>query len=319
MLNVPQQMMSLSAVAYADENHGLDQLREWIAAGVAGLSCMGGGGWRIVWGPALLDQTLMFCAQEVGGDGSPLPRFAITIRGTDFLAISNWLQDFWVALTDFSTPAISADGAQPKVSKGTALGLENLVDMYEGVTPHLFHLIETRNPTRSLHEYFIWQGSRWRELEIVVTGHSMGGCLASAFAVWLADHLMIARCPVRISTCTFAAPTAGDATFAEYADARLAGRASRYYNVHDIVPLAWNEIAKMRTTPVTMTDVDAWAVPIIDSLQRDVTSRGFTQYGTAYPLSANGNLPSGDWLDLIGLEHAATTYLSLLGAPAPPV
>jgi hypothetical protein len=82
-----------------------------------------------------------------------------------------------------------------------------------------------------------------------VTGHSKGGALAPALAMWLADtqgtegvreryrwdptHKATVHC------CAFAGPTPGNRAFAAHLDRVLGDRHRRLYNPLDIVPHAW--------------------------------------------------------------------------------
>ena len=86
-------------------------------------------------------------------------------------------------------------------------------------------------------------------LEVMVTGHSKGGALASAAAVWLADTQGSSGVPeperwdpqrkATVHCYSFAGPTAGNAGFAAHAAAALGRRYHRIANQLDLVPRAW--------------------------------------------------------------------------------
>ncbi len=81
--------------------------------------------------------------------------------------------------------------------------------------------------------------------EIVVTGHSKGGALASTLALALAETQGAPGGwdPERRATVhcwSYAGPTAGNAAFAAYSDAVIGPRCHRIANALDVVPHAWS-------------------------------------------------------------------------------
>jgi hypothetical protein len=96
------------------------------------------------------------------------------------------------------------------------------------------------------------------ELELFVTGHSKGGALAPALALFLSDTQRNDQIPVwhhyqwnpahraKIYCYAFAGPTPGNTAFANYFNQQLGRRFFRYANTLDIVTLAWQS-EKLRT------------------------------------------------------------------------
>jgi len=82
---------------------------------------------------------------------------------------------------------------------------------------------------------------------LMVTGHSLGGALASLVAPWLYDQLPKTGTVtgVPITPYTFAAPTAGNLVFAQYYDGLFPG-AYRCVNTQDIVPMGYANISGMQ-------------------------------------------------------------------------
>jgi hypothetical protein len=62
-------------------------------------------------------------------------------------------------------------------------------------------------------------------INLCVTGHSLGGCLAGSLALYLKNNASIwdASGKSSVSCITFAAPTAGNAIFAQYSDSQFKG------------------------------------------------------------------------------------------------
>lgn len=94
-------------------------------------------------------------------------------------------------------------------------------------------------------------------LDIIVTGHSKGGALASTVALWLADTQgSSADTPegwdphrwAAVSCFSYAGPTAGDSTFAAHSDRVIGARCHRIANSLDVVPHAW-AVADLQSIP----------------------------------------------------------------------
>ncbi len=89
------------------------------------------------------------------------------------------------------------------------------------------------------------------DLDLVVTGHSKGGALAPALALFLSDtqragELDIApqyrwnrHPPAALRCYAYAGPTPGNTAFADYFNGQLGRMYYRYANTLDLVPLAW--------------------------------------------------------------------------------
>ena len=73
---------------------------------------------------------------------------------------------------------------------------------------------------------------------VAVTGHSKGGALSVATALWL-DETFAASRNAEIQCFAFAGSTPGNAAFAQRYNTRLAGRSRRIINRFDAVPHAF--------------------------------------------------------------------------------
>ncbi|MFD5512120.1 hypothetical protein ACFWIB_30730 [Streptomyces sp. NPDC127051] len=77
---------------------------------------------------------------------------------------------------------------------------------------------------------------------VCVTGHSLGGCIATMVAPYL-QTLTWSNGRPNFELHTFAAPTAGGEEFAAYVDSLAWQANERDYNMNDLVPQAWNNLA----------------------------------------------------------------------------
>lgn len=179
--------------------------------------------WNIVWGPvaytvpgSLKQDNLMFVVQN-----GTTSQYAIVIRGTNFASEVDWLlEDLNVnATTNWpinaaSWPVNSPSPSGATVSESVSIDMNILLTMQDTVTTKLtfksFLLSITSTP-----------------INICVTGHSLGGMLASTLALYLLDTQSVPTVWDASGTSTvcfisFAAPTAGNIAFANYSNTKFA-------------------------------------------------------------------------------------------------
>src|SRR5262249_40479207 len=146
-----------------------------------------------------------------------------------------------------------------------------------------------------------------------------------------------------ISPYTFAAPTAGDKTFANLFDGKFP-HAMCYYNYYDLVPNAWATLTDIpgnhKTSPFYPTFFDKPPGPgptatpddvigqLIDSIAKNTNGNTYVQPAqqTALNSPSGGTpiflkpYPAGATTDIqkfevqVGYQHANNTYLKLLSA-----
>ena len=93
--------------------------------------------------------------------------------------------------------------------------------------------------------------------EVVVSGHSKGGALAQALALWLVDN-QAAWDPTgtaRVRCFSYAGPTPGNAAFAYRFDRALGDDGLRVSNRLDVVPHAWTIRPSARARGFFVDDV----------------------------------------------------------------
>lgn len=206
--------MTLAGLCYAP--------RRRIAEHLAEPALATDGTWRVVWGPVETVANLLYVAHSPAAGA-----YAVAIRGTvptpGPAQLLNVYQDLHVAQ---AVPWTHGDAPGATIARGTADGLRALLTCASGGL--------------TLEAFLERAAADSPGASVVVTGHSLGGCLASVLAPYLRHRLP----GVRVRPITFAAPTAGNAAFAAHVDALFPG-APRYYNRLDAVPMAWAGLEEM--------------------------------------------------------------------------
>lgn len=203
--------------------------------------------WKVVWGPtvytvpgALYQDNMMYVVQNEADK----TQFAIAIRGTNFLSDLDWLMEDFDVLNMMNWPpgAANPTPSGAKISESTSIGLQILLAM-QGASS---------GASQSLMSFLASQTSS--AINLCITGHSLGGCLAGTLALYLKEnHSTWDSSGKSIVSCiTFAAPTAGNAAFAAYSDLKFKGAtyspnwdASLQTNCdavrcdYDVAPQAW--------------------------------------------------------------------------------
>ena len=133
-------------------------------------------------------------------------------------------------------------------------------------------------------------------LELFVTGHSKGGALAPALALFLSDTQDGDRVSVpahyqwnpdneaAISCYSFAGPTPGNSAFADYFNSQLGRSFYRYANKRDLVTQAWQSEQLLRTTDIFG---DAISAPpglelLFKQMAAEVTDMDYSHPGENY-------------------------------------
>src|ERR1700733_9901813 len=187
-----ERAMTLSTLAYVEENRIASQ-QQMISEINAGLDEAGYKSWQVAWGPALnADRSNLLYAVRNSETG----QFAVSIRGSDFSFWLNWIEDLaTIRLVPYDEFVPSASKTA-QIAFGTAVGLRQLLGMRDG--------------TKSL-ETFLTAAPEGTP--ILITGHSLGGCLASVLAPCVASWVGSTS---SVSVYTVAAPSPGNEDFAAY-------------------------------------------------------------------------------------------------------
>jgi len=258
--------------------------------------------WQVVWGPAvyttpgaLYQDNLMFVAQNQ----SDPTQIAIAVRGTNFVADLDWLMEDFDVRQTMTWPPGSNVSTPPgtMMSESTSLGLQILFAM-NGAT----YQKRTPGPAMSLMSFLLTQTSS--PIELCVTGHSLGGCLASTLALYLMDNTPMwdTSGQSNVSCITFAAPTAGNAVFAAYSDKRfsaaprptnwdqtLATNCDAVRCNFDVAPMAWIS-SNVSASPTSSPLFSVYAFPAVKPPNIDFTKMPFP-WGLAWPSVLRDVLP----------------------------
>jgi hypothetical protein len=319
-----QLLITLSGFAYLDSDPlpgetvaaQETRMREDIDAALAASNYSG---WKVVWGPGLNGDRANMLYVAGGPSGEPM---AVAVRGTDWSFWLNWLENFasLLPLVPFTAVLPSIPSGNTQIAAGTNVGLQLLLGTQARTLDG-----EQVDLTTFLRE-------SGEQAEFFVTGHSLGGCLASVLAPSLAQQLGTAK---NFKVYTFAAPSAGNQDFASYynrlfTNAAAASTAYRVFNDLDIVPESWATLPAIAAKYTPAPPCPAALKPIID---RAVTAVGtvYEQVGNAHQGSAvllRGQLEAPTAPDLspdpaaalffqeVDWQHATETYMQLLSAPA---
>jgi hypothetical protein len=273
--------------------------------------------WQVAWGPGLDGDrgNMMYLAVN-----ATTGQYAVAVRGTDWSFWLDWLEDFASLLPLVPFPYVLPAGTDGgRIAAGTLVGLTALSQMV-GATP-----------SGGQSDLLTFLQSVPASADVFVTGHSLGGCLASVTAAWLAAALGDSS---RVKAYTFAAPSAGDGQFASYYNSLFTDSASgqstafRVYNSLDSVPNAWASLQTITTYYQPSPLCPDYIKDIVDEGQNDVGTEyvqvGTTSAGSVVELDGTV-VPWSSWWDLdptgtaqfahqVAEQHATATYLGLLSA-----
>lgn len=295
--------ITLSTIAYlgVDASHG--ERFKMMAKALQNKALPTKQQWGLVWGPHEKDQFLMYIAQ---GPRTQFGRnYALVIRGT--------VESAWNIFVDLDTPGVSSipwpapEMPGGKLAWGVVDTWKKLKDLHQG--PNKQTVVDFLRGVDA--------GSA-----VMVTGHSLGGQMASALASWLRAELNIPKKQVGVTPITFAGPTAGNKEFASPYE-KVFPTGKRYYNDFDIVPKLWNhdDLASIRDlypgSGAPKCDFENGCREAVD-LAQAWAGRVYEQTGGGAKLTSKLYGESGKWFpfeDEVLAQHSSLLYMWLMGIP----
>ena len=196
------------------------------------------GPWTVVWGPVVyqvpgsrLSDNAMVVAQRAGEDGKP-PQLVVANSGTNPTSAFGWLiEDSAVTVQvpwRYGNPPAGA-----KISLGTFTGFS--------ILQHMKPAAGFAGSGLKIRDFLATQTAS--EVDVTLTGHSLGGALSPTLTLWLSDtrDRWDPSANATLACQPTAGATPGNAAFATYYDNELAGSTNRIFNRIDMVPQAWEK------------------------------------------------------------------------------
>ncbi|MFE9725753.1 IPT/TIG domain-containing protein [Streptomyces sp. NPDC005794] len=284
------------------------RIRKGITAQLADTSLATRGTWQLLWlGLSPDNANLAYLASNGSAE------FAVVIRGTVATNATDMLEDLGVGTV---VPFTAGGSPQPvSVSKGAMDAFTQIA----GMSTDGLSLVQ------ALGEAIL--AVLPAEPTVYVAGHSLGGCIASMVAPYLKTVDWSPSTP-QFALSTFAAPTAGDQGFADFVNSLQWSANEHCYNTYDLIPQAWANLAAAKNWypspgPAANFDVKALMSTIASLAGPNV----YVQPGCSYAMNTDYGRPGTydpyatrssveDFLTQVGFQHANSTYLGQVGAPA---
>lgn len=337
-LTESQEMMTLSAIAYAGENtNNYQQIKQAIEQEMAASSVLGGN-FQLVWLGISPDwANLMYLAR----DTRETARFAVVVRGTDWNFLTDWKDDFDVIHTH-DWPTATPPNPSIYVAQGSWDGLQALL----ATTSNVFNMTPPPIEMPTSLEMFLMSealsSTYDTDVDVYVTGHSLGGAMATVVGLWLADitsKWVLRPNKINFKTYTYASPTVGNQDFANYyngqtANTQVQWQAFRVYNEQDAIPFGYGNLGSLPENGIPITFL--FGLELVGAIGVILTALSdakvsyvqveSTSNGTAVGLNNNppsstypppSTQPAADWTDYggwVSYEHDHNLYLVLLGA-----
>ncbi|MCZ8224132.1 MAG: lipase [Microcystis sp. LE19-84.1B] len=197
------------------------------------------GQWTILWGPVIYYHdpknqnwdNIMYVAKGENAETNN-PQYVVAIAATNPKSSFDWLQED--AATHNMVSWSTQFPERGKISQGTNTGITILQNLKDSSNRSLLEFLTQEIPSQSD-----------QPIEIITTGHSLGGALSPVMALWLYENQATwnpTGKQITVNTQFSAGATPGDQTFSDYYGNTQPGlnQSSRLWNSLDIVPHAWN-------------------------------------------------------------------------------
>lgn len=272
----------------------------------------GGGSWSLAWGPAQDPSEANLAYVAIRSSGGQALSVAVVVRGTDWdgslLGLWNEIVEDLGADTQQAPPWTTPSDVQ--ISAGTAEALARVIGMSSGGQSLAGFLTS------------FYGNAANRQVPLLVTGHSLGACIATALPPWLQAQLGQRGLSPAIVPTTYAGPTAGNQAFADAFRSAFPA-ATCYRNTLDLVPKAMADLLEI---PLIYADVGPDILPPAVITSAVVGYDAWLDWcGVSYAdipgsvslpgswLAPDDKDPLGPWADEVLQQHHTTTYIALLG------
>lgn len=271
------------------------------------------GVWKLVWlALSEANANMAYIAQSTNGSNE----FAVVARGTD-ADLTDILEDL-----DVGTVVPFPESGSPKpiaVSKGAMDAFKRVVNARSIASP---------SPNVTLAQALaavLKSAPSSPQPTVHLTGHSLGGCIATMLAPYLQAQTWPKQ--PKFAVITYAAPTAGVQSFVDYFDSVPWVIDERQNNAYDLVPHAWPDLdTTAGWYPGPGPQATEEVKLLIGAISKRTRGNVYVQPGTlclmntGYTSFAKNlvNKTTQDFLGQIAFQHANSTYLDLVGAPAVP-
>jgi len=266
-----------------------------------------GGHWQCIWGPVQDSgqSNLALVAGYFPNPNAGPQTVCVTLRGTDFDITDIWgmLEQIWedVDASDPQPMPWALDDPS-RIASGTLDGL----GIIQGLTGN------GQTLGQFLAGFFSQTANA--DVSILVTGHSLGGCLATIVATWI--RVLLPNFRGVIQPITFAAPTAGNKEFVTYYE-ELFPLARRFQNSLDVIPHAYYDLGGINTiyaNDLLDTPDIVWLGVLGMEAALEIMKASYVQ-----PSQGQQILPGAfflndatDWYAQALHQHHLATYLGLL-------
>jgi len=277
------------------------------------------GAWRRVWGPAVYQAPWSNVADNVmyvvRSDDAPA-RLVAAIAGTNTAsAFDILIEDLWVEQQVPWLWGKPPAGSSPRIAAGTFVGLAALQFLAPGAA----------KPGANQRLQAFLRSAVTSPVNLTLTGHSLGGTLSIASALWLADTQR--DWDPSLLTTIFCQPgaalTAGNADFAAYYDRSLGARTTRIYNRIDTIPHFWNDrdLSMLPNLYEPAIPPDAVIDALVAAARAAAAGGGYTHTNRSTPplmgtiqtgLINPASPPFENYMTQAGYQHTQE-YLTLMG------